>query len=190
MNGLRTFLHIGEGCSIREGVVIHPGTDEGSGLTHVGDNCLVMSGVHIGHDVRVGDGVVVSANTSIGGHVHVGNGAVIGGQSAVHQFVHIGQEAMVGGHTAVSKDVPPWSLVKGSPAALAGINLIRLRRLGVPRREIRDLLQTYRYVFGQETMFQGKGMAFAPPLNLPPLPTPSQRARQVCHLLYSVLGGG
>ena len=107
----RNFLHIGEKCSIREGAVLHPGSPEGSGLTHVGDNCLIMSGVHIGHDARVGDDVVKSANTSIGGHVHVGNGTVIGGQAAVHQRVHIGHEAMIGGHCGIDKYVPPWALV-------------------------------------------------------------------------------
>ena len=43
-------LLIGDGNSIREHVTIHIGTEQGGGLTQIGDENLIMAGAHVGHD--------------------------------------------------------------------------------------------------------------------------------------------
>src|SRR5437868_3491855 len=43
-------LDIGADTTIREHVTINPGTAGGGMQTRIGDHCLLMIGVHIGHD--------------------------------------------------------------------------------------------------------------------------------------------
>ena len=45
-----TWSKIGNRCIIREFVTINRGTEEGGGLTQIGDECLLMAYVHIAHD--------------------------------------------------------------------------------------------------------------------------------------------
>ena len=149
--GEPTTLAIGARCRIREHVTMHPGTAAGRGETRVGDGGLFMVGVHIAHDCVVGDGVIFANNATLGGHVQVGDFAVMGGLSAVHQHVRIGRGAMVGGVSGVEKDVIPYGLVMGDRAALAGLNLVGLKRRGASRETLHALRAAYR------ALFQGEG---------------------------------
>ncbi len=143
-------LIIGQNNIIREHVTISPGTAGGSMVTRVGDNNLIMIGVHIGHDSRIGDHTVLSNNAAIGGHVTIEDYVIFGAQSGVHQFVRIGRHAMIGGLSAVVRDVIPYGSVTGERAGLTGLNLIGLKRRGFSRGEIRTLRTAYRLLFAEE----------------------------------------
>lgn len=143
-------LIIGKNNIIREHVTISPGTAGGSMVTKVGDNNLIMIGVHIGHDSRIGDHTVLSNNAAIGGHVTIEDYVIFGAQSGVHQFVRIGRHAMIGGLSAVVRDVIPYGSVTGERAGLTGLNLIGLKRRGFSRGEIRTLRTAYRLLFAEE----------------------------------------
>ncbi len=119
---------IGKNNSIREYVTIHPGTESGAMQTVVGDNNLLMIGVHIAHDCVVGNNTVLANNVTLAGHVIVGNDVIIGGLSAVHQFVRIGHNAIIGGMAGVERDVIPYGAVKGERGHLYDINVIGFRR--------------------------------------------------------------
>jgi UDP-N-acetylglucosamine acyltransferase len=148
--GERTELVIGADTMIREHVTMNPGTEGGGGFTRVGSNGLFMVGVHVGHDCMVGDHVIMANNATLGGHVEVGDFAVLGGISAVHQKVRIGAGAMVGGMTGVEKDVIPYGSVVGDRARLAGLNLVGLKRRGVPHENIHRIRAAYRAIFTGE----------------------------------------
>src|SRR5205807_521399 len=90
-----TRLIVGTDCDIREGVTMNTGTEEGGGLTVVGDRCFFMVGSHVGHDCRVGSNVTFANNAVLGGHVTIGDHSVLGGQTAVHQSVRVGEGAML-----------------------------------------------------------------------------------------------
>lgn len=148
--GERTELVIGADNMIREHVTMNPGTEGGGGLTRVGHRGLFMVGVHVGHDCMVGDSVIMANNATLGGHVEVGDFAVLGGICAVHQKVRIGAGAMVGGMTGVEKDVIPYGSVVGDRARLAGLNLVGLKRRGVPHDAIHRVRAAYRAIFTGE----------------------------------------
>jgi len=48
-DGEETRLEVGARNRIREGVTMNTGTAGGGGLTKVGDDCLFMTGAHVGH---------------------------------------------------------------------------------------------------------------------------------------------
>ena len=145
--GEQSQLIIGDNNSIREHVTIHLGTKDGGMVTKIGNNCLLMVGVHIAHDCIIGNNVILANNATLAGHVQVGNNVVIGGLSAVHQFVRIGGGAMIGGMSGVENDVIPFGLVMGERAHLAGINLVGMKRQNISRDEIHALRNFYKQLF-------------------------------------------
>lgn len=149
--GEHSRTRIGKNCTIREYVTIQAGTEGDRMETTVGDNILAMVGTHIAHDCVVGDHVVLANYVNLAGHVHVGNHTVIGGMSAIQQFVRIGEHAMIGGMSGVDKDVIPYGLVMGERAHLNGLNLIGIRRLGIPTEKTRTLMKAYDALFKNKT---------------------------------------
>jgi UDP-N-acetylglucosamine acyltransferase len=145
-------LEIGDNNKIREYVSINPGTDGGSGVTKIGNNCLFMVSSHVAHDCNIGNNIVVVNNVAIGGHVHIEDNAIIGGNSAVHQFIRIGKFAMIGGMCAVIRDVIPYGLVHGNRSILQGINLIGLRRNNISNQDITLLSNAYKELFKSENL--------------------------------------
>src|SRR5579864_7538239 len=76
--GGATRLAIGPRCEIREGVTMNTGTEDGGGVTSVGERCWFMAGAHVGHDCQVGNGVTFANFVGLGGHVSIGDNALLG----------------------------------------------------------------------------------------------------------------
>ena len=142
-----TWTKIGNRCIIREFVTINRGTEEGGGLTQIGDECLLMAYVHIAHDCFLGRKVVMANNATLAGHILIGDYATVGGLTAIHQFVRVGDYAFVGGKSVVVKDIPPFVLASGDRAALHGLNQVGLKRRGVTKQTLKQLKKTYRLIF-------------------------------------------
>jgi UDP-N-acetylglucosamine acyltransferase len=145
--GEKSYVTIGDNNTIREYATIHRGTEEGGLETKIGDNNLIMAYCHVAHDCQLGNNIVMSNATNLGGHVIVEDSVVIAGLVGVHQFVRIGQMAMVGAHSKVVKDVPPYILVDGHPAAVNGINVVGLRRNGVESELRKEIKQAYKHLY-------------------------------------------
>src|ERR1700754_359870 len=54
-----TRCEIGARTQVREHCTIHRGTVTGSGVTHIGDDCMLMAVVHVAHDCTLGNHVMV-----------------------------------------------------------------------------------------------------------------------------------
>jgi len=141
--GERTRLVIGKRCRIREGATLNTGTEGGGGITRVGDDCLFMTGAHVGHDAQVGNRVILANQAAVAGHCVIGDDVIVGGLSGIHQFVRIGHGAIIGAVTMVTNDVMPHGLVQAPRGDLEGLNLIGLKRRGVERSEITALRAAY-----------------------------------------------
>jgi UDP-N-acetylglucosamine acyltransferase len=151
-----TRLVVGSDCDIREHVTMNTGTEEGGGLTEVGDKCFLMVNTHVGHDCRVGNRVIMANNAVLGGHVDVGDDVVLGGQAAVHQFVRIGEGAMIAGVTGISADLIPFGFAIGQRGMLDGLNVVGLRRRGLARADIHDLRKAYQALFRADGRFEDR----------------------------------
>lgn len=149
-DGEPSVVTIGENCVLREYVTINPGTSGGGMETRVGDNCLLMVGVHVAHDCKVGNNVVMANQASLAGHCVVDDYVRFGGICGVHQFVRIGAHAFVGAMSFVENDVIPYGSVLGNRAYLGGLNLVGLKRRGFDRESIHALRAAYRMIFSSE----------------------------------------
>jgi UDP-N-acetylglucosamine acyltransferase len=138
---------VGARTVVRENVTIHRGTATGSGVTQVGDDCLIMANSHVAHDCTLGNGVIIVNNVVMGGHVTIGDHARIMGAAALHQFVRIGRAALVGGVCGVEADVIPYGSVLGNRARLVGLHWIWLKRNGVQPDELHRLRRAFRALY-------------------------------------------
>jgi len=147
--GEPTRLEIGDRNTIRECVTINRGTVSGGGLTKVGSDNLLMAYIHIAHDCRIGNHVIFSNNASLAGHAHVGDYVILSGFTLVHQFCAIGDYAFTGMGSAISKDVPPYLMISGNPAAPHGLNKVGLKRRGFSEEQVRNLTRVYKILYRQ-----------------------------------------
>jgi UDP-N-acetylglucosamine acyltransferase len=138
-------VRIGRDNQIRENVTLHAASKPDV-PTSVGDRCFIMVGCHMGHDARIGNDVVMVNNVLLAGHSEVGDKVTLGGAAAVHQFTRIGRMAFISGMTAVAMDVPPFCL-SAERNHVHGINLVGLRRNGVPRDQITLVRKAFRKAF-------------------------------------------
>jgi len=142
-----TRLVVGPRCELREGVTMNTGTEDGGGVTRVGEQCTLMVGSHVGHDCQVGNNVIFANNVVLGGHVSVGDHTFFGGHVAIHQFVRVGEGVMMAGMSAARDDIIPFGFALGQTAALVGLNIVGLRRRGATRDEMHRLRRAYRSLF-------------------------------------------
>jgi len=145
--GEKNSLVIGNNNKLREYVNINPGTEQGGGITKIGDNNLFMVYCHVAHDCLISNNIVLANNVQVGGHVTIQNNAIVGGSCAIHQFSRIGEYAMVGGMTGVLSDVIPFGLSMGNRNNLMGLNLIGLRRSKVSNENIKKIQLAYEIIF-------------------------------------------
>ncbi|WP_138465514.1 acyl-ACP--UDP-N-acetylglucosamine O-acyltransferase [Poseidonocella sp. HB161398] len=154
--GEETRLVVGKRNRIREGVTMNTGTEGGGGLTKVGDDCLFMTGAHVGHDVHVGDRVIMANQAALAGHCRIDDDVIIGGLSGIHQWVRIGKGAIIGAVTMVTNDVIPYGLVQAPRGELDGLNLVGLKRKGVARSDITALRAAYQMLAQGEGAFMDR----------------------------------
>lgn len=140
-------LEIGRDNTIREFVTINRGTADGGGVTAIGDGNWIMAYVHIAHDCQIGQEVVFANGASLAGHVSVGDRATLGGFTLVHQFCRLGEGCFTSMGSCIRRDVPPWVMVAGDPAAPHGTNSEGMRRRGFDERGQRRMRSAYRTLY-------------------------------------------
>ncbi len=148
--GEYTTTHIGDNTVIRECVTIHKGTSDRE-KTVVGSNCLLMAYVHVAHDCILGDNVIIANSTQLAGHITIGNNVIIEGMVGVQQFVSIGDYSFIAGSTNVRKNVPPYVKAAREPLSYVGVNSIGLRRRGFTDEQVKNVEDTYRVLYVQNS---------------------------------------
>jgi UDP-N-acetylglucosamine acyltransferase len=143
--GEPTRLEIGADNMFREFITVHRGTEDGGGVTRIGDSNLFMAYAHVAHDCRVGSHTIFANNATLAGHVEVCDHATVGALSAIHQFCRVGPHAFLGGFTGATQDCLPFMTTVGNrPPKCYGPNAIGLKRKGFSiesRRALKDLWQ-------------------------------------------------
>lgn len=146
-SGETSELVIGSGNVIREHCSIHTGTRKGGRVTRIGSDNLLMNSVHVGHDAEIGSHCILATFCAVAGHVAIDDYAVLGGFTGVHQHARVGESAMVAAGSKCAQDVPPFALVHGDRARLAGLNVIGMRHRGFSREQRAAIKRAYHLVF-------------------------------------------
>jgi len=140
-------LIIGDNNVIREQVTIHPSMHPGRS-TKVGNDNLIMIGVHIGHDCELEDKMVLSNYAQISGHCRLEQGVWLSGLVAVHQFVTIGRWCYATGLAGINHDVPPFVIVSGHyPPTVRAVNKRGLDRAGLSTRQQKNIIDGFKRLY-------------------------------------------
>jgi UDP-N-acetylglucosamine acyltransferase len=145
--GEPTRTEIGDRNVIREFCTVHRGTVLDQGLTRIGNDNMLLAYSHVAHDCVLADHIVLSNYVALAGHVHLDDWAILSGYSGVHQFCKIGAHAFIANNTAVTRDVPPYVMAVGLPAAPHSVNTEGLKRRGFSSVQIRNIREAYRVLY-------------------------------------------
>ncbi len=86
-----------------------------TGETRVGAGTKVDNLVQLGHNVILGRNCLVISQTGIAGSTEVGDQVILAGQAGVAGHLKIGSGAVITAQTGVMSDVPPKTVLFGSP---------------------------------------------------------------------------
>ena len=154
-------LVIGDRNVFREQVTIHPSTNKGK-FTKVGNDNLLMIGVHIGHDGILEDKIVMSNYVQIGGHCKIETGAWFSGLAAMHQFVTIGKWSYAAGLAGINRDIPPFLIVSGHyPPTIRGVNKRGMDRAGLSEEQQDKIFEAYKRLYRNDDTLLENARALA-----------------------------
>lgn len=105
---------IGVGSFMASFVSVHAGAK-------VGRFASLRSSAVMGHDSTIGDHAYVGPNASLCGRAHMERGACLGPNAVLLTEKTMGEFSIAGIASAVTKDVPPYRIVFGAPAAKIGV---------------------------------------------------------------------
>ena len=140
-------LHISDNNIIREQVTIHPSIHQ-TEATKIGDENMLMIGVHIGHDCTLEDNIVISNYSQISGHCKLETGVWLSGMVAVHQFVTFGKWCYAAGFAGINHDVPPFVIVSGHyPPEIRSVNKRGMERAGLTETQQMKVTEAFKKIY-------------------------------------------
>jgi UDP-N-acetylglucosamine acyltransferase len=144
--GVARSVKIGDRNVFREYTTVHRGSEHGD-VTVMGDDNFMMQNAHVAHDCRVGNSTIIAGGALLAGWVELGDRALVSGNCVVHQYTRIGRLAMMRGLSRTSRDVPPFCIMDGTHT-LRGINVVGVKRAGIPSKSIHALRHAFTSLFG------------------------------------------
>lgn len=145
--GQQPHVVIGDHNVIRENVVI-AGSNRTEDATRIGSHNHIMNKAHICHDVQIGDHCVLGISASVAGACQIGDYAILSSSTIVQRKVRVGKFALLQSGCRVQKDVLPYGIFGGNPAAYRGVNtkVIEYFHPTVNERTLRHLANAFRLI--------------------------------------------
>lgn len=130
---------IGDDVELGAGACLDRGTLKD---TVIGDGTKIDNLVQVGHNVQVGRHCLLCAHVGIAGSAVIEDRVVLGGKVGVADHLTIGHDSVVAGGSGVGANVPPRSVMIGSPAIKRdefGRMWMAMRRLPRAMDKLREL---------------------------------------------------
>ncbi len=139
-------LVIGDNNTFREGVVVHPGTAKGAGVTRVGDNNLFMVNAFVGHDTTIANHVTLSNSVIVAGNNVCEDHVAVMAGAAIFHFVTLARCSYISAFSKIHYDTPPFLKIDGADQ-VRGVNKVGLHRAGYSDSDVQALESAYEIVF-------------------------------------------
>jgi UDP-N-acetylglucosamine acyltransferase len=152
--GQPTRTEIGDGNTFREHVTVHRGSHvEGYGVTRIGSHNYFMAGSHVAHDCQIANHCILVNGALLAGHCELQDRVFMSGLTAIHQFVRMGRLSLLNGQESASHDVPPFMVVKDR-YTLLGVNIVGMRRAGIPTADISAVRMAFKILYRSGLMLK------------------------------------
>jgi sugar O-acyltransferase (sialic acid O-acetyltransferase NeuD family) len=113
---------IGENCFILENQVIQP-------FVKIGDNVVIWSGNHFGHNVEIGNHVWLSSHIVLSGGVVIDPYCFVGVNATFRDQVHIGEKSIIGAGALILNNVATQSVFVAKQTDLYRLNSEQFERM-------------------------------------------------------------
>jgi sugar O-acyltransferase (sialic acid O-acetyltransferase NeuD family) len=90
-------VEIGDNCFVFEANVIQP-------FVRIGNNVILWSGNHIGHDSVIEDHCFIASHAVISGNVTIGHSCFVGVNATFRDAIHVAPECVIGAGAVVMGD--------------------------------------------------------------------------------------
>jgi sugar O-acyltransferase (sialic acid O-acetyltransferase NeuD family) len=100
---------IGDNCFILEDNTIQP-------FTIIGNNIVLWSGNHIGHNSVIKNHVLFTSHVVLSGRCFVEPYSFFGVNSTIRDGLHIAEGSLIAMGACITKNTEPWGVYKGNPA--------------------------------------------------------------------------
>lgn len=117
---------IGENCFIFEGNTIQP-------FVKIGNNVVLWSGNHIGHNSTIQDHCFLSSHVVISGFCDVGEYSFLGVNSTVINNITIAKDCFIGAGALIQKNIAPGSVLQEPSTEISKVGSLRLFKIGTSR---------------------------------------------------------
>ena len=102
-------VEIGENCLIMENNVLQY-------AVRVGNNVVLWSGNHVGHQTIIKDNVFISSHVVVSGYCEVGENCFLGVNSSIANNIKIAKDCVIGMGAVINKDTEERKVYVGNPA--------------------------------------------------------------------------
>jgi sugar O-acyltransferase (sialic acid O-acetyltransferase NeuD family) len=105
-------ITVGDNCFIFENNVLQP-------FVRIGNDVILWSGNHIGHDSVIGDHCFIASHAVISGNVKIGSHCFIGVNATFRDGITVGPECVIGAGALILKDTKPGEVyaAEGTPVS-------------------------------------------------------------------------
>jgi sugar O-acyltransferase (sialic acid O-acetyltransferase NeuD family) len=117
-------ISIGDNCFILENNVIQP-------FVKIGNDVVIWSGNHIGHDTVIGDHCFIASHAVISGNVRIDPNCFVGVNATIRDGITIASECVIGAGALILKSTKPNEVYigkKSEPATFSSMLLGRFRQ--------------------------------------------------------------
>jgi sugar O-acyltransferase (sialic acid O-acetyltransferase NeuD family) len=107
-------VEIGDNCLVMDQVIVNP-------FVRIGNDTILWSGSHIGHDSVVGDHCFISSHAVVSGFVTVGDNCFLGTNCTIRDGVEVARECVIGAGAVIARDTQERGVyVAPQPTVLPG----------------------------------------------------------------------
>jgi sugar O-acyltransferase (sialic acid O-acetyltransferase NeuD family) len=99
-------VEIGENCFILENNILQP-------FTKVGNNVIMWSGSHLGHQSKIGDNCFITSHVVISGFCEIGKNCFIGVNTSIADHVKIADDNFIAMGMSINKSTQPDRVYAG-----------------------------------------------------------------------------
>lgn len=101
--------HLGAGTVVLQNAVV-------ASNAQIGNHVMVLPLSVVSHEVCIGEYTAIAGGVCLSGNVEIGRSCYVGSNASIRNSVVVGDCSLIGMGSVVLDDVPPNSVVVGSPA--------------------------------------------------------------------------